>query len=198
MTGRVSASRGRRAVVPQDAGIWLLAAARGAIVRDLGAPCAAAPAPAWAEGDGACFVTLTVRSRGDRLRGCIGSLSPWRSLADDVIGNAVAAATRDPRFPPVSAGEVDDLRVEVSVLSAAEPIVFDSEEDLRARLRPGVDGLILSFGAQHGTFLPQVWEQLPDRAQFLDQLKVKAGLSPHWWDRRARVSRYTVASWKEP
>lgn len=83
------------------------------------------------------------------------------------------------------------------MLSAAEPIVFDSEEDLRARLRPGVDGLILTFGARRGTFLPQVWGQLPGRRQFLDQLKVKAGLPPDWWDRRARVSRYNVASWKE-
>lgn len=188
----------RLAAPPGDAGSWLLTAARQAIAGHLGDTSPAPPAPEWAMDDGACFVTLTIRSRGDRLRGCIGSLSPWRPLADDVADNAVAAAVRDPRFPPVTAAELGGLRVEVSVLSPAEPIVFNSEEDLRAQLRPGVDGLILTSGARRGTFLPQVWEQLPEPEQFLDQLKVKAGLSPGWWDRRAQVSRYTVASWKEP
>lgn len=197
MTHSPSHQAQRFAEPPDNAGSWLLPAARAAISGRLGTAPPAPPTPGWAEDDGACFVTLTTRSRGDRLRGCIGSLSPWRPLADDVADNAVAAATRDPRFPPVTAPDLDDLRVEVSVLSAAEPIVFDSEEDLRARLRPGVDGLILTFGARRGTFLPQVWGQLPGRRQFLDQLKVKAGLPPDWWDRRARVSRYNVASWKE-
>lgn len=205
MTARTPSAPPQVAVLPDDAGSWLLPAARAAIARELGARTPtptptpiASPAPAWAVEHGACFVTLTTRSLGDRLRGCIGSLSPWRPLADDVVANAADAATRDSRFPPVSRSELEDLRVEVSVLSETEPVRFDSEEDLRDRLRPGVDGLILSWRGRRGTFLPQVWEQLPDPERFLNQLKVKAGLRPGWWDDRAEVARYTVASWKEP
>lgn len=124
--------------------------------------------------DGASFVTLT---RHGALRGCIGSLEPRRPLVLDVRENAVAAAFNDPRFPPVSAEELDDLQVEVSVLSVPEPLSYDGPDDLIARLRPGVDGVVIERGWRRATFLPQVWEKLPDPRQFLQRLCFKAGLS---------------------
>ncbi len=123
--------------------------------------------------DGASFVTLT---RQGQLRGCIGSLEARRPLVEDVRENAVSAAFSDPRFPPVSARELDDLRVEVSVLSAPEPLVYDGPDDLIASLRPGVDGVLIERGWNRATFLPQVWEKLPDPHQFLQRLCLKARL----------------------
>lgn len=124
--------------------------------------------------DGACFVTLT---KYGELRGCIGSLEPRRLLAEDVCENAVSAAFRDPRFPPVSAEELDDLHVEVSVLSAPQPLPYDGPDDLVAKLRPGVDGVVIESGWNRATFLPQVWDKLPDPHQFLEHLCRKAFLS---------------------
>lgn len=140
----------------------------------------------------ASFVTL---KRGGRLRGCIGSLEAVRPLVVDVAHNAFAAAFQDPRFPPLEAEELNDLDISISVLSPAQPIHFESEADLLARLRPGVDGLILSDGGHRGTFLPSVWEQLPEPAAFLAQLKLKAGLPPDYWSPTLRVERYTTESW---
>jgi AmmeMemoRadiSam system protein A len=124
--------------------------------------------------DGACFVTLT---KGRQLRGCIGSLEARRPLVEDVRENAVAAAFHDPRFPSVSSGELDDLRVEVSVLSTPQPLSYDGPDDLIARLRPGVDGVVIERGWNRATFLPQVWEKLPHPHQFLEHLCRKARLS---------------------
>ena len=123
--------------------------------------------------DGASFVTLTKR---EALRGCIGSLEARRPLVLDVRENAIAAAFNDPRFPPVSTEELDDLRVEVSVLSVPQPLAYDGPDDLIARLRPGVDGLVIKRGWNRATFLPQVWEKLPDPHQFLEHLCLKAYL----------------------
>ncbi len=123
--------------------------------------------------DGASFVTLT---RQGRLRGCIGSLEARRSLAVDVHENAISAALHDPRFPPVNAEELDDLQVEVSVLSSPQPLAYDGPDDLIAKLRPGVDGLVIERGWNRATFLPQVWEKLPDPHQFLEHLCLKAYL----------------------
>lgn len=186
-----------RSGLPAEAGAWLLPTARSSIAAHLGAPVEPPPTPAWAQSEGACFVTLTVRD-DDSLRGCIGSLRAWRPLAADVAGNAVAAATRDPRFPAVTRRELDGLRVEISVLSAPEPLEFVDQADLAHRLRPGIDGVILSWRGHRGTFLPQVWEELPDPARFRDQLKRKAGLPADWWADDADIERYTVAAWKEP
>ena len=124
--------------------------------------------------DGASFVTLTKRGE---LRGCIGSLEPRRLLAEDVRENAVSAAFRDPRFPPVSAEELDDLHVEVSVLSAPQRLPYDGPDDLVAKLRPGVDGVVIESGWNRATFLPQVWDKIPDPHQFLEHLCRKAFLS---------------------
>jgi AmmeMemoRadiSam system protein A len=128
--------------------------------------------------DGASFVTLT---KHGALRGCIGSLEPRRPLVLDVRENAVAAALQDPRFPPVSLEELDDLRVEVSVLSVPQLLSYEGPDDLVAKLRPGVDGVVIERGWNRATFLPQVWEKLPDPHQFLQHLCLKAYLSADFY-----------------
>ncbi len=140
---------------------------------------------------GASFVTLNEHGQ---LRGCIGSLEPVRPLVEDVAHNAWAAAFSDPRFPPLRASELPDLDLHISVLSPATPMQFDSEQDLIRQLRPGVDGLVLEEGYHRGTFLPAVWESLPDPRDFLQHLKLKAGLPADYWSDTIRVSRYTTES----
>lgn len=147
--------------------------------------------PPALQAPGASFVTLNIDGR---LRGCIGSLEAVRPLVEDVAHNAFAAAFRDPRFPPVTAAEAPHLDIHVSVLSPAEPMEFESEEDLLRQIRPGVDGLILEDHGRRGTFLPSVWESLPDPRDFLQQLKLKAGLPPDHWSDTLRVWRYTTES----
>lgn len=143
---------------------------------------------------GASFVTLT--QQGD-LRGCIGSLEAWRPLAEDVRANALAAAFRDPRFPPLTADEVPNTRIEVSLLTPAEPLPCRDEADALVQLRPHIDGIILSAGRHRATFLPQVWEQLPEPAVFLAQLKRKAGLAADYWGPDLVLQRYAVRKWQE-
>lgn len=154
-------------------GRLLTALARAAIAADFGAPAPALPHPAWLDEQAATFVTLTLH---ERLRGCIGSIEASRSLYEDVTHNARAAAHDDPRFPPLTADELPDVRIEVSVLSAPRPFPFRSEADALRRLRPGLDGVVLQCGRRRGVFLPQVWEQLPEPREFLARLKEKAGL----------------------
>lgn len=139
--------------------------------------------------DRACFVTL---ERQGQLRGCIGMLEAVRPLVEDVAENAFAAAFRDPRFPPLSEDELADLDIHISILSPAELIDFSSEQDLLSKIRPGIDGLILQDGYHRGTFLPSVWEQLPDPRQFLRHLKQKAGLPTDYWSDSVKISRYTT------
>ena len=143
---------------------------------------------------GSCFVTLR---RGEALRGCIGSMEPRRSLLDDVQSNAMSAALHDPRFPPLAASELPEVTIEISVLSAKTPVEFSSEEDLVARLRPGVDGLLLTSGRHRGTFLPAVWEQIPDPRMFLRELKRKAGLDRDAWPDDLRIWRYGTRTYAE-
>ena len=143
---------------------------------------------------GASFVTLT--SNGV-LRGCIGSLEACRPLVGDVSANAYAAAFQDPRFPPLSPPELERVRIQVSVLGKPVPMTFSSEEDLIARLRPYKDGLILEDGVRRGTFLPSVWDALPEPREFLRQLKLKAGLSRDYWSDTLRVYRYSTESFSE-
>jgi AmmeMemoRadiSam system protein A len=123
--------------------------------------------------EAACFVTLT---KHGQLRGCIGSLEARQPLVLDVRDNAVGAAFRDPRFPPVSAEELDDLHVEISVLSHPEPLSYNGPGDLIAKLRPGIDGVVIERGWNRATFLPQVWEKLSDPREFLQHLCLKAYL----------------------
>ncbi|MFA5058588.1 MAG: AmmeMemoRadiSam system protein B [Opitutaceae bacterium] len=142
-----------------------------------------------------CFVTLT--RRGD-LRGCIGHIVAQRPLWQAVVENARNAAIRDPRFPPVSASEADELEIEISVLTEPHPLAFSSPEDLLRRLQPHRDGVVLQIGRRGATYLPQVWEQLPDKVEFLNSLAEKAGCAPAAW-RQPGVSvlTYQVESFKE-
>lgn len=135
----------------------------------------------------AAFVTL--QKYGD-LRGCIGSLEAHRPLAEDVSYNAYAAAFYDPRFPSVSADEIALLDIHISILTPAVQMNFKSEQDLIAQLKPGVDGLILEEKSKRGTFLPSVWEALPEPCEFLSQLKRKAGLPADYWSDTLKVYRY--------
>lgn len=173
----------------------LLARARAAIAGRLGleAP-ATADHPALAA-PGASFVTL---QRGDALRGCIGSLAARRPLGEDLQANAIAAAFSDPRFPPLTAAEYPGLQVEVSLLAPAQPLPAASEAEALAQLRPGIDGLILEWQGRRATFLPQVWEQLPQPAEFLRALRRKAGLAPDFWAADLKLARYAVQKFREP
>ena len=127
---------------------------------------------------GASFVTLT---KGDDLRGCIGTLEPYQSLAEDVREHAIAAALNDFRFPPVQPQELADIHIEVSRLTVPVPLEYTTPEDLLAKLRPAVDGVVLRDGWRRATFLPQVWEKVTDKAEFLDHLCLKMGASPDLW-----------------
>ena len=147
----------------------------------------------WLQHPGASFVTLKLDAE---LRGCIGTIEPHRPLGLDVVHNARAAAFRDPRFPPVARAEMPRLAVEVSVLSAREPLEAATEAEALSRLRPEVDGLYLEYGAMQATFLPQVWESLPDPADFLGELRRKAGLPAGFWHPGIRLSRYTVEKFR--
>lgn len=148
----------------------------------------------------ATFVTL---HRQDSLRGCIGTLEPMRALVADVAHQAHAAAFHDPRFPALASHELADLVIHISILSPAEPIHCTDEADLICQLRPGADGLILVerhglLGKRKATFLPSVWDTLPDPREFLRHLKVKAGMPADYWSDRIRVWRYTTESVHEP
>jgi AmmeMemoRadiSam system protein A len=179
---------------PADPGTTLLPIARAAISVALGRRIEVAEHGVWLQELGACFVTLM---QDGQLRGCIGTLEACRTLLADVKENAVAAAVRDPRFPPLTAGELARTDIEVSVLSPMQALHFDTEMQALAQLRPGIDGLVLEFEHYRSTFLPQVWAQLPAAEEFIAQLKRKAGLPPHFWSEGLRLRRYTVSKWKE-
>ena len=137
-----------------------------------------------------CFVTLHQKGA---LRGCIGVIEPRRSLLVNVEENACNAAFRDPRFPPVTLKELDDIDIEISVLTPPRPLSFRDPEDLLDQLQPGVHGVILSQGMQRATFLPQVWEQLPQKKEFLEQLCRKGGMAGSCWrQKETRVEVYEV------
>jgi AmmeMemoRadiSam system protein A len=177
-----------------ELGRALIASARHAIATELAVPAVDPPAHAALSRPGATFVTLFCRGE---LRGCIGSLKATRELGFDVRENALAAAFRDPRFPPLTATEFDATSVEVSLLSVAENLHFDTERELRARLRPGIDGVTLELADRRATFLPQVWEALPEPGDFLAALKHKAGFPVDFWSPRLNVALYQVTKWKE-
>lgn len=189
-----------------DAGTVLLGIARAAIASELGHPPSGLgrtlartmahddDSAAWLLQPGACFVTL---KQDARLRGCIGTLKAHRPLIDDVKTNARNAAFRDPRFPPLTAAELERTNMEVSLLSGLEPMAFADEQHALSQLRAGVDGLVFEYGYHQSTFLPQVWEDLPEPLEFLATLKQKAGLPPDFWDAEVKLARYTVSKWSE-
>ena len=177
-----------------DLGCALLTIARSAIGARLGISSEALAANAALAEPAATFVTL--RHSGE-LRGCIGSLEPRRPLHVDVRENALAAAFRDPRFPPLGMGEFEAMSVEVSLLSATEPVAAPDENDLVIRLRPGVDGVVLECEGRRATFLPQVWESIADPREFLAALKQKGGWPDRFWSPRMNASVYSVTKWME-
>ncbi|HUP30827.1 MAG TPA: AmmeMemoRadiSam system protein A, partial [Usitatibacter sp.] len=167
----------------------LVAIARVAIAKGVAPEAPAEWNEEWLRAPGASFVTLRLEGA---LRGCIGSIEARRPLGDDVAYNAYAAAYRDPRFAPLAKTEMPRLAIEVSVLSAREPLPATNEREALERIRPGVDGVYLEYHGLSATFLPQVWEGLPDPREFLGELRRKAGLSASFWDPELRLSRYTV------
>jgi AmmeMemoRadiSam system protein A len=173
--------------MPEARGPVLLAIAREAIAREEDAMPHSWDEP-WLRAPGATFVTL--RLEGE-LRGCIGSIEPRRALGDDVAHNA-RAALRDDRFPPLARESLPRLGVEVSLLSAREPMAAESEAQALSLLRPGVDGLVIEYGVHCATFLPQVWEHIPEPLDFLCELRRKASLPRRFWHPELRMSRYTV------
>ena len=180
--------------MPDKRGKLLLPIARAAISGALNIPRVADETAPWLAEQGACFVTLTQRGE---LRGCIGSLQAYRSLLDDVKGNAVAAALRDPRFTPLSRAELDLTEIEVSLLSPIQMLGIQNEADALLQLRPHVDGVIFEYHHYRSTYLPQVWEHFPQPRQFLASLKNKAGLPENFWAEEVKLSRYTVTKWRE-
>jgi uncharacterized protein len=173
----------------------LLQLARASIDHGLrhGRPVAVSPQdyPERLRAPGASFVTL---HRHSQLRGCIGSLEAQRPLVEDIAINAYAAAFHDPRFPPLTPAELDDLTIHIAILQPAQALTFHSEAELLAQLRPGIDGLILQDGAHRATFLPVVWESLPEPREFLHQLKWKAGLRMDYWSDSIQAWRYSTES----
>jgi AmmeMemoRadiSam system protein A len=158
--------------------------ARARVREALGGPAATPPTDPWCGELGATFVTL--RWRDGDLQGCIGTLEPERSLVQDVARNAVAAATRDPRGEPLAPPDLDDLHVELSILSPLEPLAGVHE------IRVGIDGVVLQHGMRRATFLPVMWEHFGDLGEFLAALKHKAGLPHKLPDAELTVWRYTV------
>ncbi len=170
----------------EEQGVCLLKLARFTIMRHLSLPlpsveeeeltvCLADPAFEVKRG---VFVTLTI---GGALRGCIGSLVAYESVRQGVERHALNAAFHDHRFPPLTVSELTEVDIEISVLTEPKPLEFSNTDELLARLRPAIDGVILRRGAATATFLPQVWEQLPQVDEFMSHLCLKAGLPPEAW-----------------
>ena len=182
-----------------EQGNLLLALARAAIAREFGVAFSCDKSSIdkytdWLRAPGASFVTLM---RKGELRGCIGSLEALRSLLTDVEANARAAAFSDPRFAPLAPAELNQIDIEVSVLSPLQPLDFTDEADALTQLRRGIDGVVFEYGNHRSTFLPQVWQQLPDAREFMAHLKAKAGLPTNFWADTVQLFRYSVLKWKE-
>lgn len=142
--------------------------------------------------------TFTTLKLDGQLRGCCGMLEAVRPLGEDVAYTAFQAAFRDTRFDPLRRDELDRVRLDVSVLSPPEPMTVLDEADLFEQLVPGEDGLVIVEGASRATFLPKVWESLPDPRQFVTALKTKCGLPGDYWSEQLRFFRYATTSYAEP
>jgi AmmeMemoRadiSam system protein A len=141
------------------------------------------------------FVTL---NKDGNLRGCIGHILPQEALIHGIRENAINAAFRDPRFNPLSKEEWDSIQIEISILTEPRPLEYSDVDDLLKKLRPGVDGVILKKGYLQATFLPQVWDQLPDKEEFLTHLCVKAGLDAYSWKKeKLEIMTYQVQAFEE-
>lgn len=146
--------------------------------------------------EGSSFITITFHGQ---LRGCIGTLEAHQPLAEDVRDHAIAAALRDPRFPPVREDELGGIQIEVSRLTRPIPLEYKDANDLLSKLCPHVDGVILRDDSYHrATFLPQVWEKIPNPVEFLDNLCYKMGVEPDLWRRKHfEVLTYQVEEFHE-
>ena len=173
-----------------DRGQTLVKFARARVRQELGGPVAPPPDAPWASARAATFVTL--RWRDGELQGCIGNLDADRTIVADVASNAVAAATRDPRGERFELSDVDDLAVELSILSPLEPIA--SEADIRV----GTDGVVLLWRDRRATFLPVMWKQLPDLGTFMHELERKAGLPRNVDRSELQLLRYTAEHFVDP
>lgn len=142
----------------------------------------------------AVFITLT---QSGKLRGCIGSLQAVEPLAQAVAASAFNAAFRDRRFDQLGIDEFDHICIEISVLSEMAPIEADNRQALLDSLQPGVDGLLLEDQGYRSTFLPKVWQNLPSRSEFLQQLLLKAGLGAGHWSATLRFHRYHTFTFAE-
>jgi len=141
------------------------------------------------------FVTVTIE---DNLRGCIGHIIPRESLIEGIKENAINAAFKDPRFHPLTKEEFNRIEIEISILTSPQELSYTGAEDLLQKLRPGIDGVIIKKGFYEATFLPQVWEQLSEKEEFLSHLCLKAGLSPDSWKKeKLHVSTYQVQAFEE-
>jgi AmmeMemoRadiSam system protein A len=141
------------------------------------------------------FVTVTIE---DNLRGCIGHIIPRESLIEGIKENAINAAFKDPRFHPLTKEEFERIEIEISILTSPQELSYTGAEDLLQKLRPGIDGVIIKKGFYEATFLPQVWEQLSEKEEFLSHLCLKAGLSPDSWKKeKLHVSTYQVQAFEE-
>ncbi|WP_374563440.1 AmmeMemoRadiSam system protein B [Ideonella sp.] len=171
-------------------GAAAFAVARNAIAQALGEPPIAEPPHPALDTPLACFVSL--HSADGDLRGCVGRLDTEQTLREALRANALAAAFHDSRFPPLAADEWPGLRVEVSLLSPLQPLPARDEAEALAAMRPGTDGLVLSWRHHRAVLLPQVWDQLPTPGAFLEALKHKAGLRSHFWADDLRLERFEV------
>ena len=148
------------------------------------------------EKNGAAFVTIN-KEPNEQLRGCIGSLQSYRPLYEDIIHNAQAAALRDPRFMPLSAEELDQIKIEVSILSEPQKLHYDTIDALKRKVVPFQDGIVLQLHGKQATYLPQVWEQLPKFEDFFSSLCMKANLGSECLSQHPEISTYTVKKYKE-
>lgn len=172
----------------------LLSIARNAIEARFHPRLAKTSDESWLNKEVATFVTLRIDGE---LRGCIGSIHPVRSLSEDVWKNSQSAAFSDPRFPPLKETELGKIAIELSVLTEVQAIDVSSEKELISVLRPNVDGLIMEDGLRKATFLPSVWEQLSDPHDFIEQLRLKAGMPAGYWSLTLRCSIYQVEKMME-
>jgi AmmeMemoRadiSam system protein A len=148
------------------------------------------------EENGAAFVTIN-KEPNEQLRGCIGSLQAYRPLYKDIIMNAQAAALRDPRFSPLSIEELGEISIEVSILSEPKPLQYDDINDLKKKVVPFEDGIVLKLDGRQATYLPQVWEQLPNFDDFFLSLCMKANLSSNCLSQHPEILTYRVKKYKE-
>jgi AmmeMemoRadiSam system protein A len=174
----------------------LAAWARAHLRHALGGPQAERPVEPWAADLAATFVTL--RWTNGELQGCIGSLAAVRSIADDVADHVVSAALHDPRSSPIAIDDIDNLDLEVSLLSPLEPIEFADEPSAKAAIRAGTDGLVFAAHGRRSTLLPIMWKQLPTVDSFVAALKQKAGLSTKFWSDDVKLWRYTTDRYEDP